>query len=230
MPGPTQNALICGAGQVSPALADRLTGVGRSWGATTAAISARPVPALPLRPLLLSSPAPRADPDLIRQVAVKHFAKFHDRPSFVSFPSGWGRAWQSRRGRGRLAWCAAQPPHGFVACATGGLEAVCVRASALLNSVLQHRHTWLPCLMQQEQATGGSALRAASQSWGLLVRTAVAAAPAPHTAQTSQHAVAGCTMLLPVRCRCEQPLAPTSTLQHPCSPAMALAGARCALL
>ncbi|PSC70657.1 cytochrome p450 [Micractinium conductrix] len=27
------------------------------------------------------------DPDLIRQVAVKHFARFHDRPSFVSVPS-----------------------------------------------------------------------------------------------------------------------------------------------
>ncbi|KAL4451808.1 hypothetical protein ABPG75_007470 [Micractinium tetrahymenae] len=27
-------------------------------------------------------------PELIRQVAVKHFAKFHDRPSFVAFPSG----------------------------------------------------------------------------------------------------------------------------------------------
>ncbi|KAL4419504.1 hypothetical protein ABPG77_002290 [Micractinium sp. CCAP 211/92] len=29
-----------------------------------------------------------SDPELIRQVAVKHFVKFHDRPSLVSFPSG----------------------------------------------------------------------------------------------------------------------------------------------
>lgn len=33
-----------------------------------------------------------ADPSLIRQVAVKHFAKFHDRPSIITVPENtYGR-------------------------------------------------------------------------------------------------------------------------------------------
>lgn len=33
-------------------------------------------------------PTHSPDPDLIKAVAVKHFAKFHDRPAFVTMPSG----------------------------------------------------------------------------------------------------------------------------------------------
>lgn len=89
-----------------------------------------------------------ADPELIRQVAVKHFAKFHDRPSLVSFPSGWVGPCVAASVAGRVA--------GRVTTSVAGL--VAARASSrVAASVEGGGHTALQAAQPQRGCPAGMA-------------------------------------------------------------------------